>query len=68
MKYKIYKENDLYMIYSVYGEVVASCTNEKTANYLLSLLNPANDDRSGLDSPIAQKTRELLGKGKQHGI
>lgn len=64
MKYRIYKENDLYLIYSVYGEVVASCTNEKTANYLLSLLSPANDDRSGLESPIAQKTRELLGKRK----
>jgi hypothetical protein len=68
MKYKIYKENDLYLIYNAYGEVVASCTNEKTANYLLSLLTPVNDNRTGLESPIAQKTRELLGKGKQHGI
>lgn len=64
MKYKIYKENDLYLIYNAYGEVVASCTNEKTAKYLLSLISPANDNRTGLESPIAQKTRELLGKIK----
>lgn len=64
MKYKIYKENDLYLIYNAYGEVVASCTNEKTSKYLLSLLSPANNDRSGLDSPITQKTKELLGKVK----
>lgn len=64
MKYRIYKENGLYLIYSVYGEVVASCTNEKTAKYLLSLLSPINDNRSGLENPIAQKTRELLGRGK----
>lgn len=60
MKYKIYKENDLYLIYNAYGEVVASCTNEKTAKYLLSLLSPANDDRSGLESPIAKKVKEIL--------
>ena len=64
MKYKIYKEENLYLIKDVYGEVAASCTNEKTAKYLLSLLSPVNDNRSGLESPIAQKTRELLGKGK----
>lgn len=60
MKYKIYKENDLYLIYNTYGKVVASCTNEKTAKYLLSLLSPANDDRSGLKSPIAKKVKEIL--------
>lgn len=64
MKYKIYKEENLYVIYSVYGEKIVSCTNEKTAKYLLSLLSPANDNRNGLESPIAQKTRELLGKEK----
>lgn len=64
MKYRIYKENDLYLIYSVYGEVVASCTNEKTAKYLLSLLSPINDNRTGLESPLATKVKELLKKEK----
>ncbi len=60
MKYKIYQEHNLYIIYDVYGKRIASCTNEKTAKYLLSLLSPVNDNRSGLDSPLANKVKELL--------
>lgn len=64
MKYKIYQEENLYVIYSVYGERIASCTNEKTAKYLLSLLSPANDNRCGLESPISKLTRKLIRKEK----
>ncbi len=60
MKYKIYQEENLYLIKDAYDEVVASCTNEKTAKYLLSLLNPVNDNRCGLDSPLANKVKEIL--------
>lgn len=64
MKYKKYKENDVYEIWSEQGQFMVSCTNEKTADYLLSLLMPANDNDK-LNSKLAIITKKLLQKIKE---
>ena len=64
MKYKKYKNNDVYEIWSEQGQFVVSCINEKTADYLLSLLMPANDNRLSIDNKLSQTVRSLLGKEK----
>lgn len=73
-KYKVYKNKDKYEIIDMYGKTIVSCTNEKTANDDIDILErmnelnsmdehrPANDN-SILNSRIAKTTRELLGKG-----
>ena len=89
MNFKIYKKKNKYYIYNVYGKCMASCTNEKVANYIKELLEkdtvvskgdieiiekqhelndipecrPANNN-SRLNSALARKTRELLGKDR----
>lgn len=64
MKYKKYKNNDVYEIWSEQGQFIVSCTNEKTADYLLSLLMPANDNNK-LNSKLAITTKKLLQKTKE---
>lgn len=65
MKYKKYKNNDVYEIWSEQGQFMVSCTNEKTADYILSLLMPANDNNSELNSKLAITTKKLLQKTKE---
>lgn len=64
MKYKKYKNNDIYEIWSEQGQFIVSCTNEKTADYILSLLMPANDNDK-LNSKLAITTKKLLQKIKE---
>ena len=64
MKYKKYKNNDVYEIWSEQGQFMVSCTNEKTADYILSLLMPANDNNK-LNSKLAITTKKLLQKTKE---
>lgn len=64
------KETGLYDIYEVYGRYVVSCTNLKAAYDTIELLENDNFNRtpanrnSILETPIAKKVRELLGKEK----
>lgn len=37
--YKIYENNGVYEIYSVYGQLVVSCPNKTTAEKILANLN-----------------------------
>lgn len=64
MKYKKYKNNDVYEIWSEQGQFMVSCTKEKTADYILSLLMPANDNNK-LNSKLAIATKKLLQKTKE---